>query len=42
MDRRKIQTGFKSKIKYEICEENAYGELAPAYKIIDVRNKLNK
>jgi hypothetical protein len=32
----------KSKIKYEICEENAYGELAPAYKIIDVRNKLNK
>ena len=32
----------KSKIKYEICEESSFGELAPAYKIIDVRNKLNK
>jgi hypothetical protein len=32
----------KSKIKYQICEENTYGDLAPAYKIIDVRNKLNK
>ena len=32
----------KSKVKYEICEESSFGELAPAYKIIDVRDKLNK
>jgi len=31
-----------NKIKYEICEENTYGELSPEYEIIDVKSKLSK
>lgn len=32
----------KTKIKYKICETNPYGELSPDYKIINIKEHINK